>query len=114
MILYKYLSPERTDLLESFLIRFSQPSALNDPHEAILLFNREDTPKDIIRKFHAEESIYDLYLQVRDKWDDNAIWKAAWNLLGKDQVDGTTDGIIKHNLLNAIKDQPETEIVTTE
>lgn len=31
--LYKYLPPERLDVLGSRLIRFSQPSALNDPFE---------------------------------------------------------------------------------
>src|SRR5437870_3881441 len=33
MILYKYLSPDRIDVLENQQIRFSQPRALNDPFE---------------------------------------------------------------------------------
>ena len=34
MIFYKYLSPERIDILQNRLIRFTQPNALNDPFEA--------------------------------------------------------------------------------
>jgi hypothetical protein len=33
MILYKYLSPERVDVLEHRRIRYSQPNAFNDPFE---------------------------------------------------------------------------------
>lgn len=33
MLLYKYLSPSLTSVLESQMVRFSQPSALNDPFE---------------------------------------------------------------------------------
>jgi hypothetical protein len=31
--LYKYLRPERADVLKSLEIRFTQPNALNDPFE---------------------------------------------------------------------------------
>ena len=34
MILYKYVSAERIDILQNQLIRFTQPNALNDPFEA--------------------------------------------------------------------------------
>ena len=34
MILYKYLSPERLDVLENACIRFTQPDELNDPFES--------------------------------------------------------------------------------
>lgn len=34
-VLYKYLSPERIDVLESLRIRFTQVSALNDPFESL-------------------------------------------------------------------------------
>ena len=33
MIVYKYLQPERIDVLENGMIRFSQPHDLNDPFE---------------------------------------------------------------------------------
>ena len=33
MIFYKYLPPERINILQNRLIRFTQPSALNDPFE---------------------------------------------------------------------------------
>ena len=34
MIFYKYLPPERIDIFQNRLIRFTQPNALNDPFEA--------------------------------------------------------------------------------
>lgn len=36
--LYKYLIPDRTDILNNNLIRFTQPSALNDPFELNPIF----------------------------------------------------------------------------
>ena len=36
--LYKYLSPERIDVLQNKQIRFTQPEALNDPFELKPLF----------------------------------------------------------------------------
>jgi len=36
-MLYKYLNPDRADVIENLSIRFSQPSALNDPFEATAL-----------------------------------------------------------------------------
>jgi len=33
MTLYKYLHPDRIDLLQNLLIRFTQPGAFNDPFE---------------------------------------------------------------------------------
>jgi hypothetical protein len=34
MIVYKYLAPDRIDVLAGNLIRFTQPAALNDPFES--------------------------------------------------------------------------------
>ena len=33
-LVYKYVAPERLDILEKGLIRFTQPAALNDPFES--------------------------------------------------------------------------------
>lgn len=51
-MLYKYLNSSRTDVLENLKIRFSQPSALNDPFEATALIRfshtlEEDLENDI-------------------------------------------------------------------
>jgi hypothetical protein len=40
MILYKYLAPGRTDVLRGCRIRFTQPSALNDPFELRPFFEK--------------------------------------------------------------------------
>lgn len=52
--LYKYLSPSRTEVLKNLKIRFTQPSALNDPFEFNLTF------QDII----TGEELYDEFLTV--------------------------------------------------
>ena len=42
--LYKYLCPERVDVLQNLRIRFTQVSALNDPFESfpgVMLAGRE-------------------------------------------------------------------------
>lgn len=40
-MLYKYLPPERIDVLRKRRIRFSQPSSLNDPYERMLLVEND-------------------------------------------------------------------------
>ncbi|MCP5347239.1 MAG: DUF2971 domain-containing protein [Gammaproteobacteria bacterium] len=47
--LYKYLSPERIDVLQNKQIRFTQPEALNDPFELKPLFE-ELLPESAIEK----------------------------------------------------------------
>lgn len=49
-MLYKYLNPDRADVIENLMIRFSQPSALNDPFEATALIRFSHTmERDIER-----------------------------------------------------------------
>src|SRR3990172_9979437 len=38
MVVYKYLTPDRVDVLEHSRIRFTQPAALNDPFEMFPCF----------------------------------------------------------------------------
>lgn len=33
MILYKYLTPDRIDVLQNCMVRYTQPGAFNDPFE---------------------------------------------------------------------------------
>lgn len=51
-ILYKYVTPERTDILKNLKIRFTQPSALNDPFEFNLAFKELLTSKDMLRQLN--------------------------------------------------------------
>ena len=58
MVLYKYVSAERIDILQNRLIRFTQPNAMNDPFEAkphfYKLGSKEEFAKnyaEAIRKF---------------------------------------------------------------
>lgn len=45
--LYKYVEPERVDILENNLIRFTQPSAPNDPFKLRPLFEELFTEEDL-------------------------------------------------------------------
>ncbi len=47
MILYKYLSPDRIDVLESGMIRFTQPAAFSDPFESRPHLVRLPTVEDL-------------------------------------------------------------------
>lgn len=44
MILYKYLSADRLDVLQGRTLRFTQPNALNDPREGLIRFAKDYSP----------------------------------------------------------------------
>lgn len=49
-MLYKYLPPERLDVIKNLKIRFTQPSALNDPFESATILNVNSLIADYFRK----------------------------------------------------------------
>ncbi|ROM60417.1 DUF2971 domain-containing protein [Pseudomonas rhodesiae] len=51
MRLFKYFGPDRLSILQSRLIRFSQPSAFNDPFEFLPYIDAIDTPENITAQF---------------------------------------------------------------
>ncbi|MEK6303336.1 MAG: DUF2971 domain-containing protein [Acidobacteriota bacterium] len=53
MIVYKYLHPDRIDVLENSAIRFTQPAALNDPFETMPRLNlfKEYLKEELTRRF---------------------------------------------------------------
>ena len=51
MVLYKYVPPERIDILQNRLIRFTQPNALNDPFEARPNFHAPATKEGFASAF---------------------------------------------------------------
>ncbi|MCF5657903.1 DUF2971 domain-containing protein [Pseudomonas poae] len=51
MRLFKYFGPDRLSILQSRLIRFSQPSAFNDPFEFLPYIDAIDTPDNITARF---------------------------------------------------------------
>ena len=54
MSLYKYLTPDRLDVLKHLLIRFTQPTALNDPFEFRPLVEGFSSPKNTARTLEEE------------------------------------------------------------
>jgi hypothetical protein len=65
---YKYLSPERIDVLENLKIRFTQVSALNDPFESLLGIINKDK-NWYFRKFVEEikKELTDLQIRGESK-----------------------------------------------
>jgi len=46
-VLYKFVTPDRADVIENGRIRFTQPGALNDPFEFQVLFQELFTPEEL-------------------------------------------------------------------
>lgn len=65
-VLYKYMAPDRIDVLESGLIRFTQPDALNDPFELKPVF-QSIFPEEGAERF-ITPSVEDLELAIRRLW----------------------------------------------
>jgi hypothetical protein len=69
MIVYKYLSPDRSDVLVDSRIRFTQPAVLNDPFETLPVFTEyRNTLKKVIPEFSQlqKESFNALGLSEED------------------------------------------------
>jgi hypothetical protein len=58
--LYKYLIPDRIDILNNNLIRFTQPSALNDPFELKPIFG------DLLSEHQLKEAIEPPFEYIED------------------------------------------------
>ena len=65
MNFYKYVPPERIDILQNRLIRFTQPPALNDPFEADPYFYKLGSKEEFAK--HYAEAIRKFPIRV---WDD--------------------------------------------
>ncbi|WP_428718064.1 DUF2971 domain-containing protein [Undibacterium curvum] len=71
-MLFKYLSPARIDVLEHLLIRFTQPSALNDPFESAILVDASNSldMKSVLLEFRnslAGDGIIPINEDERDE-----------------------------------------------
>jgi hypothetical protein len=71
MPLYKYMAPERTDILEKGLIRFTQPSAFNDPFETFPCFTA-GIPDEYIQDFLGNHEPFksELKKMVKESFEE--------------------------------------------
>jgi hypothetical protein len=71
MSIYKYVTPERTDILKKGLIRFTQPAAFNDPFETLPCFIGglpDDYVKGLMGDIIADQNQYkEILLSVFKK-----------------------------------------------
>ena len=87
MLVYKYVVPERIDILENGYLRFSQADALNDPFESYPRYDQFErglkelryavkgyNPNDIIRRNpRVDKDAQDLRKWFRDKMKSNTL-----------------------------------------
>lgn len=90
--LYKYLRPERIDILNNLSIRFTQPSALNDPFEFNLSF-RELVSSTKLHDHFSNMGTEQTFQNILSKMTTEE--KAIINLLSNEQL--TT---LKNDLTN--------------
>jgi len=104
-MLYKYLSQNRISVIDKFMIRFTQPSDLNDPFESALLvdpgeyYDRRKTAEDLraqaiseglVPKNYEEQEELDAAIQELDShiaavMAPQSIGKALIELINKSQ-----------------------------
>jgi hypothetical protein len=83
MPIYKYVTIDRLDILTNGLIRFTQPSAFNDPFEAYPFFSKL-----------ADDEEINKAIQVPGLWDSSKINQYIDNSLKEE--------LAKHPILKAV------------
>ncbi|MGD0338239.1 MAG: DUF2971 domain-containing protein [Bacteroidota bacterium] len=64
--IYKYVPPERIDILENNRIRFTQPKYLNDPFDMYLSFNKLVEKEEFLKYFDSEKLYVDIINKIND------------------------------------------------
>lgn len=80
--LYKYIPPARVDILQNLAIRFTQPSALNDPFEFNLLFS-EVLSTQQLREYYEQADKHKLAMEAIGRLPEDQ--KAMFALLPREQ-----------------------------
>ena len=65
--IYKYVLPERVDILEHCKIRFTQPKYLNDPFDLHISFKKFISKVDYDKHINAEK----LYQKIISKFNES-------------------------------------------
>ena len=91
-ILYKYISPQRIDILQHCRIRISQPGAFNDPFEGYPHEVSYDSDKEILESIQQDEHMSGIIQAIHEALFKVGIESREWTL---DDVKG--------DLLNAYK-----------
>jgi hypothetical protein len=94
MKIYKYVTTERIDILETGLIRFTQPSVFNDPFEMSPYIEAIATDQFIDKKFNKEHEAH--VLKAYNKRPFSFRWKIPFSTYYL--------GFEKSELVNKIKD----------
>ena len=81
--LYKYIPSARVDVLQNLTIRFTQPSALNDPFEFNLLFS-EALSTQQLREHYEKADKHEIALEAINSLPDEQ--KALLALLPREQL----------------------------
>ena len=91
IILYKYLTPERIDILENLKIRFTQPKYFNDPFDSIYDIKTLVTQEMIQKNFDIEKVCDEFII----KWE-----REVKRLLSLKKINMTFEDILMHDGTN--------------
>ena len=69
MIVYKYMSPERTEVLENTSIRFTQPNLFNDPFESLPNLSEQRQQGADLARAKFSEIPSDSLARILEKFD---------------------------------------------
>ena len=104
MQIYKYLSPDRSDVIRDARIRFTQPNALNDPFELKpffrTIFNTDTFRQTIIDKMDLRPSLLEKYnempAEIRGRFNAEEFIELALREMEnrKDEFESQFEGII--------------------
>ena len=88
MILYKYLPPERIDVLQKGVIAFSDPRTFNDPFEVSPVFAADDPEAiELAKKLSLEGEDHEaIHAEIDELQQDHGIkrliYENATNIVG--------------------------------
>lgn len=68
--IYKYVPPERIDILENLLIRITQPKYLNDPFDAVLSFKKIVEKELFLKHFNIENLFEKIVTNLNNTLSD--------------------------------------------
>lgn len=104
IILYKYLTPERIDILENLKIRFTQPKYFNDPFDSIYniktLVSKEMLQKDFDVERVCDEFIVKLGREIKKLLTLNKINLTLDDILIRE---GTNKNEFRKNILRSMQ-----------
>lgn len=108
--LYKYVPAARIDILQNLNIRFTQPSALNDPFEFNLLFTESISTQEL-RNFYSTMDFDEVRKQAIEDLPDYQ--RAIFNNLPKESVNRFLETFLSNIIYSSELDKIHQQHIVT-